>query len=261
MKSNLSRDEVRKDVDLMLWAADLAMIRRYLDMTYWELEAREEYLADSARSGPRLESVADHSWHLCDCILLLSPRFPGLDSNKCLQLAVLHDKLELLIGDLSPMGQSGTGHDGTAYNSSLASAKRAAEIEALSEYVAALPEEVARAQRSLLEDYLHERSPEAKFVRAVDRLQVYTWLIRKKGGRITNAHLTFSIRYLREGVARFPALLRYSDEFEERLLAMVAKARGVTISELELEINLQNIRQQTTVKIMPEADLTHVYRQ
>src|SRR4051794_8887361 len=72
-------DPVSQVVAAMLWSAELSTVKRYYDMTYWESETAEERDAESLLSGPRLESVADHSWHLCDCVLLLHSHFSYLD--------------------------------------------------------------------------------------------------------------------------------------------------------------------------------------
>lgn len=237
------RNSISKDIDLILWSANLTVIRRYYDMRFWEQETEEERRIASANNGLRLESVADHSWHLCDSILLLAPRFPELNIEKCLKLAVLHDKLEIIIGDISPMGKSGTGADGTAYNAGLLDAKKRAEIRALEDYLSMLPETISVEQEKLLRDYLNESGVEAHFVKAVDRLQVYAWLIRKKHGDMTNQHITFSLRYLRKGICKFPSLLVYCDEFEDRLLDLVARKRQTSRAKLDAEIGITAIRE------------------
>ncbi len=245
MSAQLSREDISREVDLMVWSANMSMIRRCFDMSYWETESQEEHSADMLRTGPRLESVADHSWHICDCILLIGPHF-AVNIHKCLMLAILHDKLELFTGDMSPMGPSGTGLDGTAYNQALAKAKRQAELEALNIYLNMLPRHTKQYQQELMLEYINEASSEARFVKAVDRLQVYTWLIRSKGGKLSNKHLLFNLRYLRSGVSHFPPLLNYCYEFEERLLDLVALERGIFRPYLDVYIDLDTVRSSTS---------------
>jgi len=226
----------------MLWSANLSLVIRYFDMTFWEKETQEEIAADAQRPSPRLESVADHSWHLCDIITLLHPHFPYLDLGKCLYMATLHDKLEIITGDLAPMGKSGTGFDGTAYNASLAAQKSRSERRALSEYLATLPKRVADEQRRIFEEYVTGESKEACFVHGIDKLQVHTWLIRKKTGHMTDDHLRFSIRYVRSKSLVFEGLEPYVFELEDRLLSLVARKRRISRARLDTLVNLDDIR-------------------
>jgi putative hydrolases of HD superfamily len=231
-------ETVSQLVSAMQWSAELQTVKRYYDMTFWDRETAEERDAESVLSGPRLESVADHSWHLCDCVLLLHGHFGYLDLGRCLSMAVLHDKAEISTGDFGPMGTSGTGHDGTAFDAGLAEAKDHDERAAIAAYLAGLPAEVAKAQRVVFDEYLERRTAEARFVYALDKMQVYTWLIRRKNGRMSDDHLRFSLRYLREKALAFPPLEPFIDEFERRLLAAVARARGIPRQPLERRFRL-----------------------
>lgn len=242
MTQQLSTQDVQAEVLVMLWSAELTTIRRYHNMTYWEEEALEESSAEASRSGPRLESVADHSWHLADCVLLLHPHFPDLDLCRCLSMSILHDKLEITIGDAAPMGRSGTGYDGTAYNKLLLVEKEAAERAALEKYLERVPDVVAKTQRLIFEEYAAKMTEEARFVYAIDKLQVYTWLIRKKRGIMTDAHLAFSLPYLRTRTLCFPGLEPYVREFENRLLDTVARARNLRRDIIDELVKLKSLR-------------------
>jgi 5'-deoxynucleotidase YfbR-like HD superfamily hydrolase len=229
------RDEtVAQLVSAMLWSAQLQIVKRYYDMTFWEAETAAEREAESVLSGPRQESVADHSWHLCDCVLLLHGHFGHLDLGRCLAMAVLHDKAEIGTGDVSPMGVSGTGRDGTAFDAARAEAKERDERTAIDAYLDRLPAPAADAQRLVFDEYLERRTPEARFVYALDKLQVLTWLIRRKQGRMSDEHLRFSRRYLREKALVFPPLEPFVDELERRLMAAVARARGMPCTDFDV---------------------------
>jgi 5'-deoxynucleotidase YfbR-like HD superfamily hydrolase len=227
------REAVAQIISAMLWSAELQTVKRYYDMTFWEDETAEERDAESVLSGPRLESVADHSWHLCDCVLLLQGHFNYLDLGRCLTMAVVHDKAEIGTGDISPMGGSGTGRDGTAFDAGRAEAKDRDERTTVGAYLDSLPAESARAQRAAFDEYLERRTAEARFVYVLDKMQVFTWLIRRKQGRMSDEHLRFSLRYLRGTALAFPPLEPFIDELERRLLAAVAHARGTPRQQLE----------------------------
>jgi putative hydrolase of HD superfamily len=54
------------------------------------------------RGVPRYESVADHSWRVATLSLLLFGRDDNIDANKCIQMALVHDLAECIVGDIAP---------------------------------------------------------------------------------------------------------------------------------------------------------------
>jgi 5'-deoxynucleotidase YfbR-like HD superfamily hydrolase len=90
---------VKKDVNMVLWSLRLQTLRRYLNQRFWEKETVAAHYSEKIDSLPRIESLADHSWHVADMVLLIGVHFKVLDLNKCVQMAILHDKLELIMGD------------------------------------------------------------------------------------------------------------------------------------------------------------------
>jgi putative hydrolase of HD superfamily len=54
------------------------------------------------RGVPRYESVADHSWRVATLSLLLFGRDDKIDASKCIQMALVHDLAECLVGDIAP---------------------------------------------------------------------------------------------------------------------------------------------------------------
>lgn len=104
------------------------------------------------------ESVAEHVYHVVFLVWALAPRIPEVDSRRALEMALVHDLAELRIGDL-PRTASRYFPDG---------AKHEAERAALAEILAPLPE----AARALWEEYQLGRSPEARLVKACDKLQL-----------------------------------------------------------------------------------------
>ena len=100
---------------------------------------------------PAPESVAAHSWGLCLLILKLAP--PNIDVLKALKLAIVHDLPEVIAGDITP-------HDGISKAD-----KKNIELEAAKEL---LPAELL----SLWIEYSEKQSPEARFVGALDKLDM-----------------------------------------------------------------------------------------
>lgn len=99
------------------------------------------------------ESVADHSWGMVWLVLQLCP--PELSLERALAIAALHDLPEVRVGDITP-------HDGITKQ-----AKHQMEAEAARDLFADRP-----ALLSLWRDYAEQSSPEARFVRDVDKLEM-----------------------------------------------------------------------------------------
>lgn len=104
------------------------------------------------------ESVTEHSWHVLFLVWSLGARCEGVDVGRAMEIALLHDLAELRIGDLPR----------TSSHYFPAGAKRAAEAAAMADVVAPLP---ARA-RDLFEEYQRGETPEARLVKACDKLQL-----------------------------------------------------------------------------------------
>ncbi len=121
------------------------------------LALKELPRAGWVRAGvPRPESVADHSWGVAWLVLALCPA--GLNRGRALAMAVLHDLAELRTGDLTP-------HDAVE-----ARQRSADERRAMGELTVDLPRGSELA--AFWEEFEARESPEARFVRACDKLDM-----------------------------------------------------------------------------------------
>lgn len=102
------------------------------------------------------ESVAAHSWGVAWLVLVLCPS--GLDRGRALAMAVIHDLAEARTGDITP-------HDGID-----ADVKHDLELEALESLLGKLPG--AGELRGLWLEFEERRTPEGRFVRACDKLDM-----------------------------------------------------------------------------------------
>ncbi len=123
------------------------------------------------RGVPAPESVADHSHGVAQIALLLSepmaasreqPQGKPLDRQKLLAMAILHDLVESVTGDLS-LGAS---------RHLPAGAKARGEQSALAELLAGAP--FADRWSQLCREFEEQQSPEARLVRDADRLDLLT---------------------------------------------------------------------------------------
>lgn len=107
----------------------------------------------------RCESVAEHSFGTAVLALLLSQdRTDGLDANRMIHMALLHDFGEIHAGDTTPA-------DGIAPEE-----KRDREHRSVEEVLSKLPG--GAGLLALWEEYERGETPEARFVRQLDRLEM-----------------------------------------------------------------------------------------
>jgi putative hydrolase of HD superfamily len=112
----------------------------------------------------RAESVADHSFGTALLAVLLAdtlrtdPEFAGLDRQRCIEMALVHELGEVYVGDLTPV-------DGVSRED-----KYRQEREAFIKVVEGLPN--GKELLTLWEDFETGASPEARFIRQLDRLEM-----------------------------------------------------------------------------------------
>jgi putative hydrolase of HD superfamily len=111
--------------------------------------------------GSRRENSAEHSWHLALMALVLAEHAPpGVDLARVMTMVVLHDLVEVDAGDLS------------VYAAAADQARQGrAERAAADRLFAMLPPAQAASLRALWDEFEERATAEAKFARALDRLQ------------------------------------------------------------------------------------------
>jgi 5'-deoxynucleotidase YfbR-like HD superfamily hydrolase len=100
------------------------------------------------------------------------------------------------------------------------------------DYESRLPPDLASHQGRLLRDYVNGRTPEALFVKSVDKLQTLAFVIVKKAGEMEDKHIHFTLKYSEKGIAYFPQLAPYFHELQHRLIEAIAKRRAISKREL-----------------------------
>jgi putative hydrolase of HD superfamily len=115
----------------------------------------------SILDGSRKENSAEHSWHLALMAQVLGGYAPpGTDLGRVTAMLLIHDLVEIDAGDLF------------LYADAAAQARQeAAERAAADRIFALLPPDQGHELRALWDEFEERRTPEAKFARALDRLQ------------------------------------------------------------------------------------------
>jgi len=121
---------------------------------------------------PRRENSAEHSWHLAVMALALGDHAPpGTDLARVTAMLLVHDLVEVDAGDLFVYA-------------SQADQQRQEEAEraAADRIFALLPADQAASARALWDEFEERVTPEARFARALDRLQPMLANVQAGGG-------------------------------------------------------------------------------
>lgn len=131
------------------------------------------------------ESVADHTWRTALLAWLAAALDPGLDADRVLKLAMIHDLAEAITGDHPPYDPTliPDAVDPDARRAFLDRrhvrdgdrdvAKRTAEAEAMASLLADLPPALAMPLAALWRELEEGISREARFVKQADKLETY----------------------------------------------------------------------------------------
>ena len=117
---------------------------------------RQSPLLDQSRK----ENSAEHSWHLAMYALVLQDYASGsINANRVLQMLLLHDIVEIDVGDFPIHG----GHS--------AQAQAEAEAAAATRLFGLLPAGQGAAMLALWQEFEAAESADAQFAKALDRFQ------------------------------------------------------------------------------------------
>jgi len=119
----------------------------------------------------RAENDAEHSWHLCLCVIVLAEHanVPHLDVLRVLKMLIVHDLVEIDAGDTF------------AYDTAAMANQHEREAIAAERIFGLLPEDQARDFRALWDEFEAKETPESKFATAVDRFQPMLLNCRSQG--------------------------------------------------------------------------------
>ena len=109
----------------------------------------------------RAENDAEHSWHLCLCVIVLAEHanVRDLDVLRVLKMLIVHDLVEIDAGDTF------------AYDAAAMANQHEREAIAADRIFGLLPPDQAAAFRTLWDEFEAKETAEAKFATAVDRFQ------------------------------------------------------------------------------------------
>lgn len=160
----------------------------------------------------RAENDAEHSWHLCLCVVVLAEHAnaPTLDLLRVLKMLIVHDLVEIDAGDTF------------AYDTAAMANQHEREAIAADRIFGLLPEDQAREFRALWDEFEAKATPEARFATAVDRFQPMLLNCRTQGAAwnrhgVTHDRVVARNRHIADGCSE---LWRYA----ERMLQDIVDA-------------------------------------
>ncbi len=117
---------------------------------------RQSFIID----GTRNENDVEHSWHLAMMAILLNKYAKEeVDTFKVVKMVLIHDIVEIDAGDTF------------AYDYEGMKDKEERERKAADRIFAILPDNLRDEIRNLWDEFEEAKTPEAKFARAIDRVQ------------------------------------------------------------------------------------------
>ncbi|MGH3403420.1 MAG: HD domain-containing protein [Streptosporangiaceae bacterium] len=159
----------------------------------------------------RRENSAEHSWHLAVMALALGDYAPpGTDLARVTAMLLVHDLVEVDAGDL------------IVYASAADQARQeAAERAAADRIFGLLPDDQAASARGLWDEFEERVTAEARFARALDRLQPMLANIQADGGTwrehgITADQVLAKVALIEDGS---PELGRYARDLVEQAVS------------------------------------------
>ncbi|NHF74080.1 HD domain-containing protein [Paracoccus xiamenensis] len=144
-------------------------------MTQPDLDAQFAFLAEADKLKSvmrantlidlsRHENSAEHSWHLALYAMVLAGQAaPGVDLGRVIQMLILHDLVEIDVGDVPLHSAGGQAHDSPEIQQ--------AEAEAARRIFGLLPAAQGAAFLTLWQEFEANQTPDAVFAKSLDRTQ------------------------------------------------------------------------------------------
>lgn len=156
--------------------------------------------------GSRRENSAEHSWHIALYALILADQAgPGVDIATSIQMLLLHDLVEIDVGDVPIHSAGGTAHSSADI--------QAAEAAAANRIFGFLPNSLGQTLHSLWQEFEGNDTPSARFAKSLDRVQPVMQNIQCGGGSWVDYNVTFDQLETRVGAKvsnGAPALWHYT---------------------------------------------------
>jgi putative hydrolases of HD superfamily len=149
--------------------------------------------ATTLNDASRRENSGEHSWHLALYAMVLADHAaPGVDLARVIRMLILHDLVEIDVGDVPIHSANGAAHASTE--------TQAAEQRAAERIFGLLPADLATDFRALWDEFEAAATPDAIFAKSLDRVQPVMANLSSGGGTWNTYNVTFAQLESRVGV-------------------------------------------------------------
>ncbi len=125
--------------------------------------------------GSRPENSGEHSWHLALYAMVLADQAaPEVDLNRVIKMLILHDLVEIDVGDVPIHSANGQAHSSTS--------AQEAEAAAATRIFGLLPPDLGTQFRALWDEFEAAQTPSAVFAKSLDRVQPVMANLMSGGG-------------------------------------------------------------------------------
>ena len=143
--------------------------------------------------GSRAENSGEHSWHLALYAMVLADQAePDVDINRVIKMLILHDLVEIDVGDVPIHSANGQAHGSTDVQQ--------AESRAADRIFGLLPPDLAIPFRALWDEFEAAKTPDAIFAKSLDRVQPVMANLQSGGGTWITYQVTEEQIHSRVGV-------------------------------------------------------------
>lgn len=176
-------------------------------------------------SSGRQESVAEHSWRMGLMVMTFYPHLSQkVNLGKCLKMAILHDLAEAEVGDIP------------VFETQTLEAKKnkfIAEKMAMEKICALIDAPLGQEFFTLWEEYENKDSYEAKFINALDKIEVFLQHVEAPLSTWTEPEkdMLFQEKWLRAHCRFEPCLLMFAEEIISQGIQKVKDA-GEDVSKI-----------------------------
>lgn len=165
-----------------------------LDQANLRLSAQFNFLNEADRlktvlrattlvDGSRRENAGEHSWHLALYAMVLADQAAaGVRLDRVIQMLLLHDLVEIDVGDVPIHSAHGQAHGSQA--------TQAAESAAAVRIFGLLPPDLAANFLALWQEFEAAETPDAIFAKALDRVQPVMANLMSGGGTWVEYNVT-----------------------------------------------------------------------
>ncbi|SEM82403.1 putative hydrolases of HD superfamily [Pseudorhodobacter antarcticus] len=135
--------------------------------------------------GSRFENSAEHSWHIALYALILADQAgANVDIAHVIQMLLLHDLVEIDVGDVPIHSAGGTAHSSAD--------TLAAEAIAAKRIFSLFPNPLGDTLHALWQEFEGNQTPSAQFAKSLDRVQPVMQNIQSGGGSWIEYNVTFA---------------------------------------------------------------------